>query len=156
LGAKRLIILPTGHAWANQAPPVGAVANTLHALALSIARQLVSELENLDPSIEYFVVPTTMPAGGITLRLLAHIRSHLTCDSDYRCGAGAERAGAERAAAGQLRWFRFEGLRCSAKRRHIGSICRHLKNLLGLAAIGVTSVNLEAYYVVYRLFRKLD
>jgi NTE family protein len=48
-GARRLIILPTGHACATQAPPIGAVANALHALTLLIARQLVSELENLGP-----------------------------------------------------------------------------------------------------------
>jgi NTE family protein len=63
-GARRLIILPTGHACANQAPPVGAVANALHALTLLIARQLVSELENLDPGIEYFVVPPLCPLVG--------------------------------------------------------------------------------------------
>jgi NTE family protein len=63
-GAKRLIILPTGHACANQAPPVGAVANAMHALTLLIARQLVSELESLDPAIEYFVVPPLCPLVG--------------------------------------------------------------------------------------------
>jgi NTE family protein len=63
-GAKRLIILPTGHACANQTPPVGAVANALHALTLLIARQLVSELESLDPDIEYFVVPPLCPLVG--------------------------------------------------------------------------------------------
>ncbi|NOJ39883.1 patatin-like phospholipase family protein [Bradyrhizobium sp. WSM 1791] len=63
-GAKRLIILPTGHACANQAPPVGAVANALHALTLLIARQLVSELEALAPDIEYFVVPPLCPLVG--------------------------------------------------------------------------------------------
>ena len=63
-GATRLIILPTGHACANQTPPVGAVANALHALTLLIARQLVSELENLDPAIEYFVVPPLCPLVG--------------------------------------------------------------------------------------------
>src|SRR3954464_32592 len=63
-GAKRLIILPTGHACATQAPPVGAVANALHALTLMIARQLVIELERLDPSIEYFVVPPLCPLVG--------------------------------------------------------------------------------------------
>jgi len=63
-GAKRLIILPTGHACATQAPPVGAVANALHALTLLIARQLVSELENLDPGIEYYVVPPLCPLVG--------------------------------------------------------------------------------------------
>jgi NTE family protein len=63
-GARRLIILPTGYACADQVPPVGAVANALHALTLLIARQLVSELENLDPSIEYFVVPPLCPLVG--------------------------------------------------------------------------------------------
>lgn len=63
-GARRLIILPTGHACATQAPPVGAVANALHALTLLIARQLVGELESLDPDIEYFVVPPLCPLVG--------------------------------------------------------------------------------------------
>jgi NTE family protein len=60
-GATRLIILPTGHACATDAPPAGAVANALHALTLLIARQLVSELENLEPGIEYVVVPPLCP-----------------------------------------------------------------------------------------------
>jgi NTE family protein len=64
LGATRLVILPTGYACANQTPPVGAVANALHALTLLIARQLVSELESLNPAIEYFVVPPLCPLVG--------------------------------------------------------------------------------------------
>jgi NTE family protein len=63
-GARRLIILPTGYACANDAPPVGAVANALHALTLLIARQLVNELEDLSPAIEYFVVPPLCPLAG--------------------------------------------------------------------------------------------
>jgi NTE family protein len=63
-GARRLIILPTGYACATHTPPVGAVANALHALTLLIARQLVSELEGLDPAIEYFVVPPLCPLVG--------------------------------------------------------------------------------------------
>src|SRR5262245_55247971 len=63
-GARRLIILPTGHACANQEPPVGAVANALHALTLLIARQLVVELEMLGPDVEYFVVPPLCPLVG--------------------------------------------------------------------------------------------
>ncbi len=63
-GARRLIILPTGHACANEAPPVGALANALHALTLLIARQMVDELENLGPDIEYFVVPPLCPLVG--------------------------------------------------------------------------------------------
>ena len=64
LGARRLIVLPTGHACANDAPPVGAVANALHALTLLIARQLVNELENLGPEVEYYVVPPLCPLVG--------------------------------------------------------------------------------------------
>jgi NTE family protein len=63
-GARRLIILPTGVACATETPPVGAVANALHALTLLIARQLVSELEGLGPEIEYFVVPPLCPLVG--------------------------------------------------------------------------------------------
>ena len=63
-GARRLIVLPTGHACAAQAPPVGAVANALHALTLLISRQLVSDLEGLDPAIQYFVVPPLCPLVG--------------------------------------------------------------------------------------------
>ena len=64
MGARRLIILPTGHACANDAPPIGAVANALHALTLLIARQLVNELENLGPDIEYYVIPPLCPLVG--------------------------------------------------------------------------------------------
>jgi NTE family protein len=63
-GARRLIILPTGYACASDAPPVGAVANALHALTLLIARQMVNELENLPAEIEYFVVPPLCPLVG--------------------------------------------------------------------------------------------
>jgi NTE family protein len=63
-GARRLIILPTGHACANERPPVGALASALHALTLLIARQLVNELESLGPEIEYYVVPPLCPLVG--------------------------------------------------------------------------------------------
>jgi len=60
-GAQRLIILPTGYACARQSPPVGAVASALHALTLLIARQLISELENCPPHIDYYVLPPLCP-----------------------------------------------------------------------------------------------
>jgi NTE family protein len=63
-GAQRLIILPTGYACARQTPPVGAVANALHALTLLIARQLISELEHLAPEIDYYVLPPLCPLDG--------------------------------------------------------------------------------------------
>ena len=45
-------------------PPVGAVANALHALTLLIARQLVAELEGVGADIEYVVVPPLCPLVG--------------------------------------------------------------------------------------------
>lgn len=64
LGARRLIILPTGYACARESPPSGALANALHALTLLIARQLLSELEGLDPRVDYFIVPPLCPLTG--------------------------------------------------------------------------------------------
>jgi NTE family protein len=64
-GARRLIVLPTGYACARETPPLGAVASALHALTLLIARQLTSELQELDgTSIEYFVLPPLCPLAG--------------------------------------------------------------------------------------------
>src|SRR5437588_4378990 len=63
-GARRLIVLPTGYACARQSPPVGAVANALHALTLLIARQLITDLENLPPQIDYYVLPPLCPLKG--------------------------------------------------------------------------------------------
>ena len=60
-GARRLIILPTGYACALDRPPQGVVASALHALTLLIARQLLSELRELDPGIEYRIVPPLCP-----------------------------------------------------------------------------------------------
>ncbi len=64
VGAKRLIVLPTGYACALQEPPAGAVANALHALTLLIARQLISELDTLAPDIDYYVLPPLCPLKG--------------------------------------------------------------------------------------------
>jgi NTE family protein len=63
-GARRLIILPTGFACAGDAPPKGAVANVLHAVTLLISRQMIDDLESIDPSIEYHVVPPLCPLVG--------------------------------------------------------------------------------------------
>ena len=63
-GARRLIILPTGYACALEKPPAGAVANALHAQTLLIARQPMNELQGLDHSIDYFVVPPLCPLTG--------------------------------------------------------------------------------------------
>lgn len=64
LGAKRLILLPTGYACARETPPQGAVANALHALTLLISRQIRSELETLDEAIAFHVAPPLCPLIG--------------------------------------------------------------------------------------------
>lgn len=64
LGARRLIVLPTGFACNLEAPPRGAISSALHALTLLIARQLVSELEGLPADIDYAIVPSLCPLAG--------------------------------------------------------------------------------------------
>jgi len=63
-GATRLIVMPTGYACALESPPRGAVASALHALTLLIARQLVAEIEGLDHSIDFVIVPPLCPLTG--------------------------------------------------------------------------------------------
>jgi NTE family protein len=95
-GARRLIILPTGHACANEAPPAGAVATALHALTLLIARQLVNELENLAPGIEYFVVPPLCPLVGSPYdfsRTAEHINRARESTDEWLAKGGLEQSG---------------------------------------------------------------
>jgi NTE family protein len=61
LGARRLIVLPTGYSCALRQPPPGAIASALHGLTLLIAGQLIGELEAIDPAIEFHVVPSLCP-----------------------------------------------------------------------------------------------
>lgn len=63
-GATRLVVLPTGYACANGSPPMGAIANALHALTLLIARQLAAELEAVPTHVECNVVPPICPFTG--------------------------------------------------------------------------------------------
>jgi NTE family protein len=95
-GARRLIILPTGHACATKTPPVGAVANVLHALTLLIARQLVSELESLDPAIKYYVVPPLCPLVGSPYdfsRTADHIERAIESTNAWLALSGLEQSG---------------------------------------------------------------
>jgi NTE family protein len=61
LGAKRVIVLPTGYACALTKPPAGALAVALHALTLLIARQLVVDVLRLRERAELLVVPPLCP-----------------------------------------------------------------------------------------------
>jgi len=63
LGARRLIVLPTGFACALKAPPATAIGNALHALNLLIARQLVRDLEQLSGQVEVITVPPLCPSA---------------------------------------------------------------------------------------------
>jgi NTE family protein len=61
LGARRIIVLPTGMSCALPRPPRGAVAVALHALNLLVMRQLVSDIEHFSASVELIVLPPLCP-----------------------------------------------------------------------------------------------
>ena len=95
-GANRLIILPTGYACSAHTPPIGAVATALHALTLMIARQLVGELEDLDPGIEYFVVPPLCPLVGSPYdfsRTADHIQRAIQSTDGWLAQNGLQKSG---------------------------------------------------------------
>ncbi len=95
-GAQRLIIVPTGFACSGNAPPVGAVANVLHALTLLISRQMTTELEYLEPSIEYVVVPPLCPLVGSPYdftRSSDHIARAIESTEAWLADGGLEKGG---------------------------------------------------------------
>jgi len=95
-GATRLIILPTGYACSTGTPPTGAVANALHALTLLIARQLVSELEDIAPGIEYYVVPPLCPLVGSPYdfsRTSDHIERAIASTDAWLAQGGLQKGG---------------------------------------------------------------
>jgi NTE family protein len=61
LGAKRVVVLPTGFACALEAPPRDAIGCALHAITLLIARQLVIEIERCREQVEIITVPPLCP-----------------------------------------------------------------------------------------------
>ncbi len=61
LGARRIVILPTGYACDLQMPPAGAVGRALHAVTLLIAWQLIRDIERLSPEVELRLVPALCP-----------------------------------------------------------------------------------------------
>lgn len=95
-GARRLIILPTGMACDGKTPPKGAVANVLHAVTLLIARQMVDDLEYIDPSIEYHVVPPLCPLLGSPYdfsRTEEHIERAIRKTEQWIAAGGLEQRG---------------------------------------------------------------
>lgn len=61
LGARRLLVLPTGFACALEHPPASAIGATLHAINLLIAHQLVADLEHYGGQAEILTVPPLCP-----------------------------------------------------------------------------------------------
>ena len=61
LGAKRIIVFPTGFACALHEPPKGAIARALHAITLLIAHQMVRDLRQLGGKVDVFTVPNLCP-----------------------------------------------------------------------------------------------
>jgi NTE family protein len=95
-GATRLIILPTGYACSSDTPPTGAVATALHALTLLIARQLVSEMEDIGPEIEYYVVPPLCPLVGSPYdfsRTSDHIERAIASTDAWLAQGGLQKVG---------------------------------------------------------------
>jgi NTE family protein len=91
LGARRLIVLPTGFACSLNAPPNGAIASALHALTLMIARQLVSELDSLADDIDYTILPTLCPLASSPYdftRIGALIDASAKASSDWIASGG--------------------------------------------------------------------
>lgn len=61
LGARRVIVMPTGLSCALEKPPRGVVAFALHALNLLVMRQLLSDIERFSDRAEIIVVPPLCP-----------------------------------------------------------------------------------------------
>ena len=61
LGARRVIVLPTGFSCRGDPIARNAIGVALHSLNLLIARQLVSDLERVDRDIEQHVIPPLCP-----------------------------------------------------------------------------------------------
>jgi len=92
LGARRVIVLPTGHSCALSAPPRGAIGMAIHALTLMIVHQLVIDIERFEHRAEIAVVPPLCPVAT----------------TPYDFGATAELI--DRAEASTKTWLATNGL----------------------------------------------
>jgi NTE family protein len=63
LGARRIYVLPTGHACALDEPPRGALAMALHAISLLTHRRLVDDIERHRRDATLIVLPPPCPLG---------------------------------------------------------------------------------------------
>ena len=65
LGAKRVVVLPTGFSCALLEPPRGPIAMALHTLNLLVARQLVADTARFATYADIVIVPPLCPLGII-------------------------------------------------------------------------------------------
>jgi NTE family protein len=61
LGARRIYVLPTGHACSLQDPPRGALAMALHAISLLTQRRLIDDIERHRGNAKLIVLPPPCP-----------------------------------------------------------------------------------------------
>lgn len=61
LGARRIYVLPTGHACALEEPPAGALALALHAISLLTQRRLIDDIERHRGNVTLIVLPPPCP-----------------------------------------------------------------------------------------------
>ena len=61
LGARRIYVLPTGHACALEEPPRGALGMALHAISLLTQRRLVDDVERHRDDAHLIVLPPPCP-----------------------------------------------------------------------------------------------
>jgi NTE family protein len=64
LGAKRVIVLPTGVSCALEGPPRGVVGRALHALNLLVMRHLLKDIERFSDRAEVIVLPPLCPLAA--------------------------------------------------------------------------------------------
>jgi NTE family protein len=64
LGARRIVVLPTGFACALKRLPGNAIGQALHALSLLVARQLVHDIERYAGDAALHVVPPLCPVDS--------------------------------------------------------------------------------------------
>jgi NTE family protein len=63
LGARRIYVLPTGHACSLEEPPGGALAMALHAISLLTQRRLMDDIERHRGNAKLIVLPPPCPLG---------------------------------------------------------------------------------------------
>lgn len=63
LGARRIYVLPTGHACALEEPPAGALGMVLNAISLLTHHRLIDDIERHRHDVELIVLPPPCPLG---------------------------------------------------------------------------------------------